>query len=112
MAPFQDRSFISDVPFTSFGNFDLVQRLQLDYTDVVVSKWRSRITGLTLVHLDYEGAYLSLDLTLTSDPLPAPLINGYFVVATESKPVRSRLSCLLLTLAVFNDTGCPHTLEQ
>lgn len=52
MAPFQDRS---DDALTSFGNFDLVQRFQLDYTDVAVSKWRSRVSGLTLVHLDYEG---------------------------------------------------------
>ncbi|KAF8140174.1 Metalloenzyme, LuxS/M16 peptidase-like protein [Boletus edulis] len=80
MAPFQDRSIISDGSFTSFDNFDLVQHFQLDYTDVVVSKWRSRVSGLTLVHLDYE----------------APLINGYFVVATE----------------IFNDSGCPHTLEH
>ncbi|KAI9572885.1 Metalloenzyme, LuxS/M16 peptidase-like protein [Boletus coccyginus] len=80
MAPFQDRSAISDDSLTSFGNFDLVQHFQLDYTDVVVSKWRSRASGLTLVHLDYE----------------APLINGYFVVATE----------------IFNDSGCPHTLEH
>lgn len=57
MAPFQDRSAIFNDTSTSFGNFDLVQRLQLDYTDVVVSKWRSRVTGLTLVHLDYEGAF-------------------------------------------------------
>ncbi|KAF8560437.1 hypothetical protein OG21DRAFT_1531918 [Imleria badia] len=80
MAPFQDRSPISNDPFSSFGNFDLVQHFQLDYTDVVVSKWRSRASGLTLVHLDYE----------------APLINGYFVVATE----------------IFDDSGCPHTLEH
>jgi hypothetical protein len=40
----------------SFQNFDLVKRIKLDYTDVTVSKWRSRVTGLTVVHLDYEGA--------------------------------------------------------
>lgn len=40
------------------GNFDLVKRVKLDFTDVVISKWRSRITGLSVVHLDYEGAYL------------------------------------------------------
>ncbi|KAF9015263.1 Metalloenzyme, LuxS/M16 peptidase-like protein [Cyathus striatus] len=63
-----------------FGNFDLIRRVKLDFTDVVISKWRSRITGLTVVHLDYE----------------APLVNGYFVVATE----------------IFDDSGCPHTLEH
>ncbi|KAI9445287.1 Metalloenzyme, LuxS/M16 peptidase-like protein [Lactarius indigo] len=45
-----------------------------------LSSWRSRVTGLSVVHLDYE----------------APIVNGYFVVATE----------------IFNDTGCPHTLEH
>jgi hypothetical protein len=39
----------------SFGNYDLIKRVKLDFTDVVVSKWKSRITGLTVVHLDYEG---------------------------------------------------------
>lgn len=66
MAPFQDRSAID--AFTSFGNFDLVQRVQLDYTDVVVSKWRSRVSGLTLVHLDYEGVSPSLSISYTSEP--------------------------------------------
>ncbi|KAH9837131.1 Metalloenzyme, LuxS/M16 peptidase-like protein [Rhodofomes roseus] len=64
----------------SFGNFDLVKRLKLDFTDVQVSKWKSRETGLSIVHLDYE----------------APIVNGYFVIATE----------------IFDDTGCPHTLEH
>ena len=39
----------------TFGNFDLIHRFKLDFTDVTVSKWRSRITGLIVVHLDYEG---------------------------------------------------------
>lgn len=64
----------------TFGNFDLVKRVKLDYTDVTVSKWRSRDSGLSVVHLDYE----------------APIVNGYFVVATE----------------IFDDSGCPHTLEH
>ncbi|KAF9044800.1 hypothetical protein BDZ89DRAFT_1191615 [Hymenopellis radicata] len=64
----------------TFGNFDLIKRVKVDYTDVVISKWKSRETGLTVVHLDYE----------------APIVNGYFVVATE----------------IFDDSGCPHTLEQ
>ncbi|KAF8922457.1 Metalloenzyme, LuxS/M16 peptidase-like protein [Mucidula mucida] len=64
----------------SFGNFDLVKRVKVEYTDVVISKWKSRETGLTVVHLDYE----------------APIVNGYFVVATE----------------IFDDSGCPHTLEH
>ncbi|KAF7306997.1 hypothetical protein MIND_00492500 [Mycena indigotica] len=63
-----------------FGNFDLVKDIKLDFTDVRVSKWKSRVTGLSVVHLDYE----------------APLVNGYFVVATE----------------IFDDSGRPHTLEH
>ncbi|TCD61425.1 hypothetical protein EIP91_008439 [Steccherinum ochraceum] len=63
-----------------FGNFDLVTRFKLDFADIHVSKWRSRVTGLTVVHLDYD----------------APIVNGYFVVGTE----------------IFNDSGCPHTLEH
>ncbi|KAJ3976962.1 Metalloenzyme, LuxS/M16 peptidase-like protein [Lentinula raphanica] len=63
-----------------FANFDLIQQFKLDFADVLVSKYRSRITGLSIVHLDYE----------------APIVNGYFVVPTE----------------IFNDSGCPHTLEH
>ena len=40
----------------AFGNFDLLNRFQLESTNIVVSKWRSRKTGLSVVHLDYEGA--------------------------------------------------------
>ncbi|KAG6337340.1 hypothetical protein ID866_1765 [Astraeus odoratus] len=50
-----------------FANFDLIKRIQLDNAGIVVTKWQSRITGLTVVHLDYE---------------------------------------------VFDDSGCPHTLEH
>lgn len=64
----------------TYGNFDLIKRVKLDFTDVTVSSWRSRVTGLSVVHLDYE----------------APIVNGYLVVATE----------------IFDDTGCPHTLEH
>ncbi|KAF8507185.1 Metalloenzyme, LuxS/M16 peptidase-like protein [Russula emetica] len=64
----------------TFGDFDLINRVKLGFSEVTVSSWRSRVTGLNVVHLDYE----------------APLVNGYFVVATE----------------IFNDTGCPHTLEH
>ena len=40
----------------SYGNFDLLNRVKLDFTDVIISKWKSRQTGLSVVHLDYEGA--------------------------------------------------------
>lgn len=43
---------------TSHGNFDLVKRIKLDFTDVEVTRWRSRVTGLSVVHLDCEGEFL------------------------------------------------------
>ena len=42
----------------SFGNYNLTKRVKLDFTDVVVSKWKSSVTGLTVIHLDYEGDFL------------------------------------------------------
>jgi hypothetical protein len=53
----------ADDDFKAFGNFDLVKRVKLDYTDVVVSKWQSRVTGLTVVHLDYEGIHCLIPAT-------------------------------------------------
>ncbi|KAI0051676.1 hypothetical protein FA95DRAFT_1586997 [Auriscalpium vulgare] len=64
----------------AFGNFDLIKRVKLDFSDITVSRWRSRLTGLNVVHLDYD----------------APIVNGYFAVRTE----------------IFDDSGCPHTLEH
>ncbi|KAG6845767.1 hypothetical protein H0H87_003821 [Tephrocybe sp. NHM501043] len=70
----------------SYGNFDLVKRVKLDFTDVTVSKWRSRKSGLSVVHLDYEGEPMTIgiDGPHSSDLLPAPIVNGYFVVGTEN----------------------------
>jgi hypothetical protein len=42
------------------GNFDLVKRVDVSYSPVRVSKWRSRVTGLSVVHIDYEGITLIL----------------------------------------------------
>ncbi|EJD55672.1 hypothetical protein AURDEDRAFT_109912 [Auricularia subglabra TFB-10046 SS5] len=67
-------------PMETHGNFDLLNRVKVKYGDVVISKWRSRVSGLSLVHIDY----------------PAPIVHGYFVVRSE----------------IFNDSGCPHTLEH
>jgi hypothetical protein len=39
----------------SYGNFDLVERVKLAGFDITVSSWLSRITGIKVVHLDYEG---------------------------------------------------------
>jgi len=78
-------SAVADDDFQDFGNFDLVKRIKLDYTDVVVSRWQSRVTGLTVVHLDYEGIYyISSSTPSELISFPAPLVNGYFVVGTES----------------------------
>ncbi|KAF9822062.1 hypothetical protein IEO21_00056 [Rhodonia placenta] len=80
MAPSTNGIKTNGAPTESFGNFDLVKRLKLDSSDIVLSKWKSRVTGLSIVHLDYD----------------APIVNGYFVIATE----------------IFDDSGCPHTLEH
>ena len=40
-----------------YGNFDLVTRAKLGYADILVSKWKSRVTGLSVVHLDYTGMF-------------------------------------------------------
>lgn len=45
----------------SYGNFDLVKRIKLDFADIEVTRWRSRVTGLTVEHVDYDG---ELDSTL------------------------------------------------
>jgi hypothetical protein len=42
----------------SFGNYELIKRVKLDFTNVVVSKWKSTVTGLTVVHIDYDGMVL------------------------------------------------------
>jgi hypothetical protein len=44
---------------SKFGNFDLIRTEKLGLADIVVSKYRSRETGLTVVHLDYEGMRLN-----------------------------------------------------
>jgi hypothetical protein len=53
------RSIFSMSPTTNgvekHGNFDLITRAKLDYADILVSKWKSRVTGLSVVHLDYNG---------------------------------------------------------
>lgn len=46
---------VQSKPSETFGNFDLVTRTKLDFTNLEVSKWKSRETGLSVVHLDYEG---------------------------------------------------------
>ena len=87
----------------SYGNFDLIERVKLGGFDITVSSWRSRTTGLKVVHLDYEGKRR----TTTADLLPltsivfilpiAPIVNGYFVVATESARIFASVNFDLTT---------------
>ena len=44
-------------PLETHGNFDLVKRFKLNFADIHVSKWKSRTSGLSVVHLDYDGAF-------------------------------------------------------
>lgn len=48
-----------DLP-SKFGNFDLIRTEKLGLADIVLSKYRSRQTGLIVVHLDYEGTWPSI----------------------------------------------------
>jgi hypothetical protein len=98
MAAPSKASPVQSVSKEIFGNFDLVKRFKLNFTDVVISKWRSRVTGLSIVHLDYDGEFFlsyNGDIFSSSHTCAAPIVNGYFVVATESTSA-SRLLCLML----------------
>lgn len=50
-----------------YGNFKLLQSLELKYAPVTVSKWRSEKTGLTVTLGNHSS----------------PITNGYFVIASE-----------------------------
>jgi len=89
----------------SYGNFDLIERVKLGGFDITVSSWRSKITGLKVVHLDYEGkrttAARLLPSTFIVFILPiAPIVNGYFVVATESSRILASVNSYLTTHAM------------
>ncbi len=43
-------------PSEVHGNFDLIKHFKLDFADIHVSKWKSRTSGLSVVHLEYDGA--------------------------------------------------------
>jgi hypothetical protein len=102
-----------------FENFDLVERVKLGISDITVSSWRSRVTGLRVVHLDYEGER-------TNPPrafFPLLCIRIYRADSSHRewllcggyrKYANPHLYQVVLDsrLAVFNDSGCPHTLEQ
>jgi len=101
----------------SFGNYNLIKRVKLNFTDVVVSKWKSSVTGLTVIHLDYDGSFLLcplFSLFLSPDTsFAAPIVNGYFIVPTESTSLVYFVQLVSTeVIAGFDDSGCPHTLEQ
>ena len=57
----------------TFGNFDLINRVKIGFSEVTVSSWRSRVTGLSVVHLDYEGERFTAAMNL-----PPPYVYLYF----------------------------------
>lgn len=63
-------------PSEAYGNFDLIAKTKLDYTDVLISKWKSRETGLSVVHLDYEGASCHRMITFGTISCGAKLLIG------------------------------------
>ena len=98
---------------SQFGNFDLVKHIKLDYTDVSLSQWRSRKTGLTMLHLDYEGLdeWFSFHIravnshpSSNSERLFRGRIRKYAFSVSKISTTHSHI--------VFDDTGRPHTLEQ
>lgn len=58
------RPTTSTMASEAIGNFDLVKRVDVSYSPIRVSKWRSRVTGLSVVHIDYEGNAINT-MTLT-----------------------------------------------
>jgi len=72
MVPSVNQHILPSQTAHAYHNFDLIKKIKLDYTDVVVSKWKSRVTGLSVVHIDYEGEQTpteSVDFDLI-DPSP------------------------------------------
>ncbi|KAH8556354.1 Metalloenzyme, LuxS/M16 peptidase-like protein [Umbelopsis sp. PMI_123] len=61
------------------SNFKEIRQIDTDY-GIKITKFKSDKTGLTIVHADID----------------APLVSGYFALATEA----------------LDDYGCPHTLEH
>lgn len=96
----------------SFGNFDLIQRTKLNLADIVVSKWRSRVSGLSVVHLDYEGT--QFHFVFFSRLISLQLLSSRVILllAPRVRLLFDFMWTAIYTLLVFDDSGCPHTLEQ
>lgn len=68
---------------TTVGNYDLLQRNEVDYTsDTVLTKWRSRKTGLTVVHVDNGGMSKPLSFHFLLS-ISEPFIRAYLTLRTE-----------------------------
>lgn len=48
----------------SYGNFDLLQRIEVESAESVIEEWRSRTTGLTVVHIDYDSTFFNVAATV------------------------------------------------
>lgn len=55
MSTFANGAPLNAKPLEAHGNFDLIKKFKLDFADIHVSKWKSRTSGLSVVHLDYDG---------------------------------------------------------
>ena len=80
----------------SFGNYNLIKRVKLDFADVVVSKWNSSVTGLTVIHLDYDGSFLLCPLFSLSWVLTAS--QHRLSMGTLSSQLNVRYSFILFSL--------------
>ncbi|RIA89814.1 Metalloenzyme, LuxS/M16 peptidase-like protein [Glomus cerebriforme] len=61
------------------ANFKIIKTIETEF-DIKITKFKSTVTGLTVILVDHE----------------APLVDGFFAIATEAT----------------DDDGCPHTLEH
>ena len=50
----------------TFGDFALVNRVKPGFSEITVSSWRSRVTGLNVLHLDYEGEHITAAISPSS----------------------------------------------
>lgn len=62
MSTFANGAPLNAKPLEAHGNFDLIKKFKLDFADIHVSKWKSRSSGLSVVHLDYDGAAHHTDM--------------------------------------------------
>ena len=78
----------------AFGSFDLLQHIPLELADIVVTQWRSMVTGLTVVHIDYDGMFFLYHSMLSLLIILAPMLKTYFLLRTESEQSwKEKLQC-------------------